>query len=120
MFCILTKKAFVDKEKIVLYHYIQMPTKLPVPLKFDWNKGNKYKNWKKHKVDYKESEEVFFNMPVILKDKKHSQKETRFVALGITQRIKKLFIIFTIRKNKVRIISARQMSRKERKFYEKK
>ena len=93
--------------------------KLPIPLSFDWNKGNVDKNFIKHKVSCREAEEVFFDEGVlILIDINHSQKEERFVALGTTNKGKKLIISFTIREDKVRIISARDQSRKERKFYE--
>lgn len=95
--------------------------KLPVPLAFNWDKGNTEKNWAKHKVHFKEAEEVFFNKPLkTFEDKKHSQKEDRFVALGITNKGRKLYIVFTIRNKKIRIISARNQGLKERKFYEKK
>lgn len=93
----------------------------PVPLSFDWNKGNLDKNWRKHKVHFKEAEEIFFNKPLkTYKDIKHSQKEGRFAALGTTNKGKKLYIVFTIRNGKIRIISARNQSRKERKLYAKK
>ena len=92
-----------------------------IPKKFDWNKGNKEKNLIKHKVSYKESEEIFFNKPLrIFPDKKHSKTEIRFTALGKTDKQKQLTIIFTLRNKKIRIISAREMSRKERKRYEQK
>jgi len=90
-------------------------------IEFDWDEGNRDKNYKKHKVSFKEAEEVFFNQPLkVFKDKKHSQIEKRFIALGRTDNGRKLFIVFTIRKNKLRVISARDQSRKERKIYEKK
>jgi len=92
--------------------------KLPVPLSFDWNKGNIDKNWQKHKVHFKEAEEVFLNKPLsLLRDIKHSQSEERYIALGITNQKRKLHIVFTIRNNKIRIISARNQSKKERKLY---
>lgn len=88
-------------------------------LEFDWDKANKYKNLEKHKVEFKECEEVFFNKPLkTYYDIKHSQTEDRFVALGITNKKRKLHIVFTVRENKIRIISARSMSRKERNLYE--
>lgn len=90
-------------------------------IEFDWDKGNIDKNWLRHKVDFKECEEVFFNKPLkTFYDIKHSQKEDRFVALGLTNKDRKLYIIFTIRNYKVRVISVRDMSRKERRLYEQK
>ncbi len=87
---------------------------------FDWDEANTEKNWRKHKVYYKEVEQVFFNEPFnIERDKKHSQVEDRFVILGITHERRKLSVVFTLRKNKVRVISARDQDRKERRVYEK-
>jgi len=88
---------------------------------FSWDKGNINKNLIKHQVKDKKSEEAFFNLPLIVSfDEKHSTKtEKRFQALGKTNQEKKLFIIFTIRKNKIRIISARKQNKNERRRYEK-
>ncbi len=88
---------------------------------FDWDEGNRYKNEKKHQVYSSECEEVFFNKPLLIfPDTKHSQDENRYYVLGQTGQNRKLFIVFVIRNNKIRVISARNMSRKERKIYEKK
>ena len=87
---------------------------------FDWDEGNISKNWDNHKVAPSESEQIFFNRPLIVaEDQKHSQLEERFFALGITDARKYLFTAFTIRKNCIRIISSRDMSKKERSIYEK-
>lgn len=89
---------------------------------FEWDKGNKDKNKKKHNVETDESEEVFFNNPIFDFDKEHSQGEDRFLAYGITDRVRFLIICFTIRgekKDKVRIISSRDQHKKERESYNK-
>lgn len=87
---------------------------------FDWNEGNIDKNLVKHSVTNKEAEEIFRNRPLkLFKDIKHSQKEQRFVALGLTNTQRKLNIVFTIREIKIRVISARNMSKKEKELYEK-
>ncbi len=86
---------------------------------FDWDEGNRGKNWIKHKVDYRESEEIFFNKPLFIdEDVKHSSKEKRFEVLGQTNKGRRLFVTFTIRNNKIRIISARDQDNKERRKYE--
>ena len=86
---------------------------------FDWNKGNLLKNWEKHGVTHLESEQVFFNEPLIVQDdEKHSQEEPRWYGLGSTDSRRLLMVVFTIRNNKIRVISARDMNRKERKVYE--
>ena len=86
---------------------------------FNWDKYNIQKNWEKHKVSPVESEQAFFNQPLIVKDIKHSQKEERFYVLGRTDKDRRLFIAFTIRKKQIRIISSRDMNKKEREIYEK-
>ena len=86
---------------------------------FDWDGGNIEKNQIKHKVSTVECEEIFFNKPLLLfVDEKHSQIELRHYVLGRTNLNRKLFAVFVIRNNKIRIISARSMSRNERKIYE--
>jgi len=88
---------------------------------FDWDQGNIDKNWKKHEVYYKEVEEVFQNFPrVLLTDEKHSVIEKRLIIWGKTDRGRRLTIAFTIRNKKFRIVSARDMNKKERREYEKK
>ncbi len=87
---------------------------------FEWDKGNRTKNWLKHQVSPSECEEVFFNLPLLLlDDPRHSQDEKRSYVLGHTNAGRTLFISFTMRINKIRIISAREMSRKERRTYAK-
>lgn len=87
---------------------------------FEWDDGNREKNKIKHGVSTGESEQVFFNEPlIILNDKKHSQIEQRFAAFGITNTGRMLMIVYTIRNSRIRIISARDMNKKERVFYEK-
>ncbi|MDY6950653.1 MAG: BrnT family toxin [Thermodesulfobacteriota bacterium] len=87
---------------------------------FEWDEGNLLKNWEKHGVTAGECEQVFFNRPLIAgHDEKHSQKETRFFALGHTDSGRLLFVVFTIRNHLIRVISARNMNRKERKVYDK-
>jgi len=88
---------------------------------FEWDEGNKDKNWYEHKVSAKECEEVFFNKQIIIyQDIKHSLNEERFGLLGRTTGNRLLHIIFTIRKGNIRIISARDMNKKERSRYEEK
>jgi len=87
---------------------------------FQWDRYNIQKNWKKHKVSPVESEQAFFNRPLmIITDVPHSQEEERFYALGKTDQDRRLFIAFTLRKKLIRVISSRDMSKKERKIYEK-
>jgi uncharacterized DUF497 family protein len=89
------------------------------PVEFEWDDGNRDKNWIKHKVSCREAEDVFVNKPLLLGDNpKSGLDEKRYQAMGITDKGRLLFIIFTVRKGRVRIISARDMDRKEEKIYE--
>lgn len=85
---------------------------------FDWDEGNKDKNLA-HGVQNWECEQIFFNEPlVVLNDPKHSIAEDRSAAFGRTEGGRRLVVIFTMRRSKVRVISARDMNKKERQFYE--
>lgn len=87
---------------------------------FDWDAGNARKN-EKHGVSMAEAEQVFFNIPLLLlEDEKHGQREARHHALGQTDTGRLLHLIFTLRKagSLIRVISARDMHRKERTIYE--
>lgn len=85
---------------------------------FEWDVGNDTKN-QKHGVSTTEAEQLFFNEPLlILDDTGHSVDELRYHALGITSDNRLLHVTFTVRNTKIRVISARDMHRKERAFYE--
>ena len=86
---------------------------------FDWDEGNLLKNWEKHQVSVAECEQVFFNRPLLAQqDVRHSVEEGRFYLLGRTDSRRRLFVAFTIRGKLIRVISARDMSRRERRSYE--
>lgn len=81
---------------------------------FEWDRGN-LEHIKIHDVSYKECEDGFFNKPLLVnEDKAHSKLEERFQALGQTNNGRLLFVSFTVRNNKIRVISARDQNRKER------
>ena len=88
---------------------------------FDWDEGNERKSIQKHGVSQVEAEQIFFNQPLlILPDEKHSHSEQKFHTLGRTDTDRLLHITFTLRANNslIRIISARDMHRKEKLIYE--
>ena len=87
---------------------------------FEWDEGNIEKNLFKHHVQNWECEQIFFNEPlIVLGDPKHSFSERRWAAFGRTDAGRFLTVIFTKRERLLRVISARDMSRRERNFYEK-
>lgn len=87
---------------------------LPVILTFDWDEKNRSKIVSKHAVEPKEAESVFADEgSTVFPDVKHSQTEERLVILGKSQIGRTMFAVFTIREDKIRIISARFMHRKE-------
>ncbi len=90
-------------------------------VRFDWDDGNQRKSHAKHGVTQPEAEQVFFNEPLfVLVDQKHSEQEPRWHALGRTDQGRTLHLTFTLRgaDKALRVISARDMHRKERIIYE--
>ena len=85
---------------------------------FDWDEWNAPKIWEKHAVSQAECEQVFFNEPIVVgEDVKHSSAEPRYYVLGGTDKGRKLFLVFTLRGDRIRVITARDMGRKERRIY---
>ncbi len=93
---------------------------LPKPVAFQWDQGNIDKNLIKHKVTIQEAEELFASQPfLVADDQRHSTtQELRYYGLGETKTGRTLFVAFTIRDKKIRVISIRDMKRKERTIYE--
>ena len=90
----------------------------PGALEFEWDRGNVGKN-KKHGVEDFEGEEAFFDgRKVLLRDIPHSKGEERFILLGKTKGGRLLFVVFTKRARRIRIISARNVNQKEKPLYE--
>lgn len=88
---------------------------------FEWDHGNLDKSYQKHGVVPSEAEEVFLNENILIsKDVEHSKQEDRFEAIGQTFEGVPLFLVFTVRRDKIRIISARKANKKERRQYEQK
>ncbi len=88
---------------------------------FEWDGGNSRKSADKHGVNQGEAEQVFFNAPLlVLTDERRSILEPRYYALGRTDAGRRLTISFTLRDagRRIRVISARDMHRKERARYE--
>ena len=87
---------------------------------FEWDAGNRGKNLK-HGVTDGEAEQVFFGAPLlILEDRRHSATEPRYHALAQTMGGRRVHVAFTMRdgSRRIRVISARDMHRKERASYE--
>jgi|SRR5580658_10009945 uncharacterized DUF497 family protein len=86
---------------------------------FDWDEANVVKNWERHRVTPEEAEDVFFHDPFVMRsDPSNSKREKRYWVLGKTGHDRKLFVAFTIRRKLIRVISARDMNRRENEEYE--
>jgi len=86
---------------------------------FQWDEGNAEKNWIKHHVSRGETEQVFFNRPLmVVAGEQRAELTPRYYALGHTDAGRLLFLVFTIRDDLIRVISARPMSQRERRVYE--
>ncbi len=93
----------------------------PESKSFDWDQGNINKNWDKHRVHHLECEEIFFNEPIVTKvEKRGASQEERVSALGMTNEGRFLFVVSTIRRGRIRVVSVRDMNKKERKIYDEK
>ncbi|MDP3722346.1 MAG: BrnT family toxin [Candidatus Omnitrophota bacterium] len=89
------------------------------PIRFQWDAGNREKNWTKHRVTTAECEEVFFDPHKrTLESMLHAGREVRHVLIGQTQGNRLLFVVFTLRGDTVRVISARNLNKSERGLYE--
>jgi uncharacterized DUF497 family protein len=87
---------------------------------FEWDESNAHKNWERHQVSPEEAEDVFFNEPLVVRsDVRHSGREKRYYALGQTGTGRRLFVAFTIRRSLERVISVRDMNRREKDAYTK-
>jgi uncharacterized DUF497 family protein len=84
---------------------------------FQWDEANASKNWTRHEVSQTEAEQVCLNRPVVVTDAR-SGTEGRWFAFGRTDGDRLLTTVFTIRGPRLRVISARPMSRLERKRYD--
>lgn len=85
---------------------------------FEWDEGNSGKSLQRHDVTDSEAEQVFFNQPLVaVSDERHSAAEPRIHVLGRTDAGRRLFLVCTVRGERIRVISARPMSRKEREVY---
>ena len=85
---------------------------------FQWDAANSEKNWHRHQVRQAECEQLFLNRPLVVAgDSKHSVSEVRFFALGRTDASRELAVVFTVRTKLIRVVSARPMSRRERRIY---
>jgi hypothetical protein len=86
---------------------------------FDWDDANTLKNWERHRVAPEEAEDAFFHEPFVLRsDPRHSKREKRYYVLGQTAAGRRLFMVFTVRRKLIRVISARDMNRNESDTYE--
>lgn len=88
-------------------------------LSFEWNEIKALENLKNHKIAFEEAKTVF-NDPLLLTfpDMEHSDDEHRSISIGISSHIRILLVVHTDRRNKVRIISSRKATAKEKKLYE--
>lgn len=117
---LVSRHGLIVEQLIVYFDSIQIMLDLDLTTGFEWDAGNATKSTDKHGVSRSEAEQVFLNEPlVIAEDVKHSQAKPRYHALGKTDAGRLLHITFTVRVSgtKIRVISARDMHRKERKIY---
>ena len=111
--------CFFCVDIVVKFIYNKFMRQFNQAIDFQWDQGNDLKNWKKHYVTKQEVEEVFSGFTIGFPDEKHSNGEKRYCIIGRSKANRILFIIYTLRANKTRVISARPSSKFERNLYEK-
>ena len=86
---------------------------------FEWDEGKAKLNFQRHKVSFEEGKTIF-NDPVLFTflDKEHSLDEERFINIGFSANGRILVLTHTERQDKIRIISCRRATERERRFYE--
>jgi uncharacterized DUF497 family protein len=88
-------------------------------LAFEWDEKKAKQNLKKHGVSFEEASTVLGNrLALTIHDPLHTGGEDRFIALGESHRLRLLVVVFVERRDKIRIISARVATRRERRDYE--
>ncbi|HST51971.1 MAG TPA: BrnT family toxin [Pyrinomonadaceae bacterium] len=88
-------------------------------LTFEWDLDKAGQNLKKHGVSFEEASTVFADtLSLTIPDPLHSEDEDRFVTNGLSYRRRQLVVVFTERDERIRIISARAATPRERKKYE--
>jgi uncharacterized DUF497 family protein len=98
--------------------YVGDTDRLETCVGFDWDDDNTYKNRDRHHVTPEEAEDVFFREPLVVRsDVRHSRGERHYYALGHTSNGRRLFVAFTLRRRLIRVISVRDMNRKEQEGY---
>ena len=86
----------------------------------EWDESKAEINKRTHGVSFEEASTVFADpLSVTIYDPVHSDEEDRYITLGESQRRRLLVVVFTDRDDRIRIISARVATRRERKEYEK-
>lgn len=116
----------MTRPNFVYIMYIQLDLEymgfinLPDAVAFQWDEANEEKIWVKHRVSKEEAEDTFYDTKrIFFDDIKHSKQEKRYIILGKTKKRRVLFVAFTLRNKKIRIVSARPINRKEVALYEK-
>src|SRR5207247_11207650 len=96
-----------------------VPEFFPDVLGFQWDEGNSSKNWARHEISQTEAEQIFVTRPVVvIGDVAHSRTEARYFSFGRTDGGRLLTVVFTVRGQQLRVISARQISRRDRRSYD--
>ena len=90
-----------------------------MPSTFDWDPMKARLNLRKHGVSFAEAGSAFLDpLAVVLSDPDHSKEEESFVLLGMSDRRRLLVVVYTERGERIRLISAREANRQERRDYE--
>jgi hypothetical protein len=87
-------------------------------IEFEWDEDKAHKNLEKHGVSFPEASEVFFDPFIQHVEPREEKGETRDAAVGLTKKWRLLYVAYIWRKLVIRLISARKVTKAERKKYE--
>jgi len=88
-------------------------------VRFEWDPGKAQRNLARHGVSFDEAATVFGDsLAVTIHDPDHSQEEERFLTTGLSNRHRLIIVAHTEREDRVRIITARDVTPRERSQYE--
>ena len=86
---------------------------------FEWDQAKAQRNLVKHNVSFEEASSIFKDpLYIDFYDPDHSEREERYIAIGLSVNKRILLVSYTEREDRIRLISAREATRKEKKDYE--
>ena len=84
---------------------------------YEWDDDKNRKNVEKHGIDFETAKRIFDSPIVSRRDERKDYNEIRYVSIGIIDQVAMIVVVHTSRQGRIRLISARPASRRERRIY---